>query len=113
MLGLQTYEFSSYNGKVPFVAGTIRYKVEWESEWVFVYFSYKRISQTSGQAVGYIAKGNLIEEIKLDVVHFPLNDYLLLTIGDGSPSYPNFNGQFKGIRLRLGDHAFVNTKEAI
>lgn len=43
-------------------------------------------------AIGYIGNLNIIDEIKIEALHNPINNYLLLTIGNCGKYYPNFNG---------------------
>lgn len=60
-----------------------------------------------------MAKDAQITDIKLQALHNPLNNYLQLLIGNSGKNYPNFNGQFAGVKFQLGTSAFINENKQI
>lgn len=115
LLGNSVHHFATYN-TAPHqnnVNGNIPYLVESEAEWTYVYFSYKRLSQTVGHAVAFTSFGSITSGIQMDVMHLPLGDYLQLTVGHAGKYYPNFNGQITTVRFNLGPGAFIQDKTGI
>lgn len=63
--------------------------------------------------MAYAGRMDIVDELKIDALHNPISNYAQLTIGHSGKYYPNFNGQLTGIKFRLGNGAFVETKNDI
>ncbi|CAD8143475.1 unnamed protein product [Paramecium octaurelia] len=115
LLGKQSYHFGTYDviTKSNNVAGDIPYQVDSESEWTYIYFSFKRISQTQGHAMAFTHYKDTTSGIQMDVMHSLLNDYLQLTVGNAGKYYSNFNGQITTIRFNLGPGAYIDNKQGL
>ncbi|CAK87360.1 unnamed protein product (macronuclear) [Paramecium tetraurelia] len=107
------FQFSTYTIGQPNIFSNLQYQMEYESEWVYIYYSYKRISQTQGVAMAYTGRMDIVDELKIDALHNPINNYAQLTIGHSGKYYPNFNGQLTGIKFRLGNGAYIDSKNDI
>ncbi|CAD8145403.1 unnamed protein product [Paramecium pentaurelia] len=113
--GKGVHHFSTYNVQPQSnnINGNIPYLIESESEWTYIYFSYKRISQTVGHAVAFTSYNDITAGIQMDVLHNLLQNYLQLTVGHAGKFYPNFNGQITTVRFNLGPGAFIDNKQGI
>ncbi|CAD8140464.1 unnamed protein product [Paramecium pentaurelia] len=115
LLGKSSYHFGTYDviTKSNNVAGDIPYQIESEGEWTYVYFSFKRISQTQGHAMAFTHYQENTSGIQMDVMHSLLNDYLQLIVGNAGKYYSSFNGQITTIRFNLGPGSYIDTKQGL
>jgi protein transport protein SEC24 len=108
------YHFATYNTDPPSltVSANLPYPADSEGTWVYLYYSYKRFAESEGRAIAFAGIFQSISQIEINeqVVHNPLNDYLLFTVGHAGSNYKNFNGQITSVKLNLGPGAFIESK---
>ena len=90
-LGRGSYHFTTYNNDPmqTSVSGNIAYPPDSEGKWVYLYYQYKRSTETVGRAVAYVLLDEevFVNELTQAILHSPLNDYLLFLMGSVGPNY--------------------------
>ena len=113
-IGPGHYYFGTHdvNSNICDYSKTIDYGVQLDNKWVYVYFGYKRVTESQGMAVAYLyyQNGGLVQTLNFDVLHRPLTDFIHFQAGSASSSrndYANFNGQITKVMFGLKEGAFL------